>query len=53
MFQFWKYILIGITILAAILTPSTDPITQLLLTSAIFCLYLGGSLIASLVIKDL
>ncbi len=52
MFQYWKYILISITIIAAVLTPSTDPITQLLLTSAIFFLYLGGSLVASIVIKD-
>jgi sec-independent protein translocase protein TatC len=31
------------TIVAAVITPSTDPITQLLLSSALLALYLGGS----------
>lgn len=44
MLSYWKYILVFSTIVAAILTPSADPITQLLLASAIFVLYLLGSL---------
>jgi sec-independent protein translocase protein TatC len=40
----WKYILVFSTLVSAILTPSADPITQLLLASAIFFLYLLGTL---------
>lgn len=45
MLKSWRYILLFTTILSAILTPSTDPITQLLLSSAILCLYFAGVLI--------
>jgi sec-independent protein translocase protein TatC len=45
MLSLWKYVILGSTIIGAILTPSTDPITQLCLSSAIFILYLFGSLI--------
>jgi sec-independent protein translocase protein TatC len=38
----WKNILIFSTIISAVLTPSADPITQILLASAIFFLYLVG-----------
>ena len=38
----WRYIILISTILGAILTPSTDPLTQLLLSTAIFLLYLSG-----------
>jgi sec-independent protein translocase protein TatC len=43
MLSCWKYIIVLSTILSAILTPSADPITQILLASAIFFLYLLGS----------
>jgi len=43
MLSLWKYVVLGSTIIGAILTPSTDPITQLCLSSAIFILYLLGS----------
>jgi sec-independent protein translocase protein TatC len=43
MLSCWKYIIVFSTILSAILTPSADPITQILLASAIFFLYLLGS----------
>jgi len=43
MLSSWKYVLIITTILAAIITPSTDPITQILMASALFFLYLGGA----------
>ena len=39
----WKYVVVICTILAAIITPSTDPVTQLLLSVALLSLYLGGS----------
>ena len=38
----WRYIILVSTILGAILTPSTDPVTQLLLSIAILVLYLSG-----------
>lgn len=45
MLSIWKYVVLGSTIIGAILTPSTDPVTQLCLSSAIFVLYLMGSII--------
>ena len=38
----WRYIILISTILGAILTPSTDPLTQLLLSFAILLLYFSG-----------
>merc|ERR1711988_1164373 len=38
----WRYIILISTILGAILTPSTDPLTQLLLSFAIILLYMSG-----------
>ena len=38
----WRYIILLSTILGAILTPSTDPLTQLLLSTAILLLYFSG-----------
>lgn len=45
MFSFWRYIITLATIIAAVLTPSTDPLTQLILASTILLLYFGGILI--------
>nr|YP_010903285.1 Sec-independent protein translocase component TatC [Hypnea cornuta]YP_010903483.1 Sec-independent protein translocase component TatC [Hypnea cryptica]WCH55738.1 Sec-independent protein translocase component TatC [Hypnea cornuta]WCH55936.1 Sec-independent protein translocase component TatC [Hypnea cryptica] len=45
MLKYWKYILFLSTILSAILTPSTDPLTQIFMSLAIIVLYLGGILI--------
>jgi sec-independent protein translocase protein TatC len=39
----WRYVLLGGTVLGAILTPSTDPITQMLLAGAVIGLYFGGT----------
>lgn len=41
----WKYVALFSTILGAIITPSTDPITQLLLSSVIMLLYVLGILL--------
>ncbi|KPQ33789.1 MAG: sec-independent protein translocase protein TatC [Phormidesmis priestleyi Ana] len=38
----WRYVLLGSAILGAVLTPSTDPITQSLLGGAVLFLYFGG-----------
>ena len=43
MLSVWKYVIIICTIVAALVTPSTDPITQILLACALFILYLGSS----------
>ena len=42
MLKGWRYMILIATILGAILTPSTDPLTQLLLSSAILLLYFIG-----------
>jgi len=43
MLSAWKYVVVIATTLAAIITPSTDPVTQLLMAGALLALYLGGS----------
>jgi len=43
MLKQWKYVILIATIVGAILTPSTDPITQLLLSGAIVLLYVFGA----------
>jgi sec-independent protein translocase protein TatC len=45
MLSSWKYVVLGSTILGAILTPSTDPVTQILLSSAILSLFFSGCFI--------
>nr|YP_010337052.1 Sec-independent translocase component C [Madagascaria erythrocladioides]UNJ16637.1 Sec-independent translocase component C [Madagascaria erythrocladioides] len=42
MFSIWKYILVLSTVVGAILTPSTDPITQLAMACAVLFLYFVG-----------
>lgn len=43
MLKLWKYVILIAVIIGAILTPSTDPITQILLSSAIISLYCLGA----------
>ncbi len=38
----WRYVIVGAVTLGAVLTPSTDPITQSLLAGAVLILYFGG-----------
>lgn len=38
----WRYVLLGAAVLGAVLTPSTDPVTQSLLAGAVLGLYFGG-----------
>ena len=38
----WRYVILGALIMGAILTPSTDPVTQSLLGGAVLSLYFGG-----------
>ena len=42
MLQSWRFVILIATVLGAILTPSTDPLTQLLLSFAILLLYFTG-----------
>lgn len=42
MLNAWRYVILSSTIIGAILTPSTDPLTQLLLSLAILLLYFSG-----------
>ena len=42
MLAVWRYVILISTIIGAILTPSTDPLTQLLLSLAILFLYFSG-----------
>lgn len=51
MAQSWKYVLLLSTIISAILTPSTDPATQLILSAAILILYFAGILMLKLLRK--
>eukprot|EP00425_Heterocapsa_triquetra_P024794 CAMPEP_0195110914 /NCGR_PEP_ID=MMETSP0448-20130528/94324_1 /TAXON_ID=66468 /ORGANISM="Heterocapsa triquestra, Strain CCMP 448" /LENGTH=385 /DNA_ID=CAMNT_0040147655 /DNA_START=60 /DNA_END=1215 /DNA_ORIENTATION=- len=39
LFSVWRYVVVGSAVVGAILTPSTDPITQLLLSGALCVLY--------------
>ena len=43
MFSVWRYVILGSTIIGAILTPSVDPVTQIFMSSIIMVLYLGGA----------
>jgi sec-independent protein translocase protein TatC len=38
----WRYVVLGAAVLGAVLTPSTDPVTQSLLGGAVLALYFGG-----------
>lgn len=38
----WRYVIVGAVVLGAVLTPSTDPLTQSLLAGAVLGLYFGG-----------
>ncbi|CDN10202.1 MAG: twin-arginine translocase subunit TatC [Richelia sp.] len=38
----WRYVILAAVVLGAILTPSTDPLTQSLLAGAVLGLYFGG-----------
>ena len=53
MLQGWKYVVLFSTIIGAVITPSADPLTQLLLSGAVFFLYLLGSIISILLTKSI
>lgn len=43
MLSIWRYVILLSTIIAAIITPSTDPFTQIILSLALSALYFGGA----------
>ncbi|KAI3720083.1 hypothetical protein L6452_20993 [Arctium lappa] len=43
MLSIWRYVVVGAVVAAAIVTPSTDPLTQLLLAGPLLGLYFGGA----------
>lgn len=43
MLSIWRYVVVGAVVAAAVLTPSTDPLTQMLLAGPLLGLYLGGA----------
>lgn len=43
MLSIWRYVVVGAVVVAAVLTPSTDPLTQMLLAGPLLGLYLGGA----------
>jgi sec-independent protein translocase protein TatC len=45
----WRYVVLGSTVLAAILTPTVDPLTQLFLSIAFLLLYFTGYLLSLLI----
>jgi sec-independent protein translocase protein TatC len=45
----WRYVVVGATVAAAVLTPSTDPFTQTLLAAPLIGLYLGGAFVVRLI----
>lgn len=51
MLSIWRYVVVGSVVAAAVLTPSTDPFTQMLLAVPLMSLYLGGAAAVGLVEK--
>ncbi|GMH26239.1 hypothetical protein Nepgr_028082 [Nepenthes gracilis] len=49
MLSIWRYVVVGAVVAAAVLTPSTDPLTQVLLAGPLLGLYLGGAWMVKLI----
>ncbi|KAB5538127.1 hypothetical protein DKX38_015660 [Salix brachista] len=43
MLSIWRYVVVGAVVAAAVITPSTDPLTQMLLAGPLLGLYFGGA----------
>ncbi|KAH8932620.1 hypothetical protein BDL97_19G083200 [Sphagnum fallax] len=52
MLSVWRYVVVGAVIAAAILTPSTDPLTQCLLAGPLIGLYIGGAFLVKFLINE-
>ncbi|KAM0933290.1 putative sec-independent periplasmic protein translocase TatC [Dioscorea sansibarensis] len=49
MLSIWRYVVVGAVVAAAVLTPSTDPLTQILLAGPLVGLYFGGAFMVKFV----
>jgi sec-independent protein translocase protein TatC len=52
MISIWRYVILGSTIVGAVLTPSVDPLTQILMSSIVIILYFLGAGVVLLVEKS-
>ena len=52
MISIWRYVILGSTVVGAILTPSVDPLTQILMSSIVVILYFLGAGIVMLIEKS-
>lgn len=52
MVSIWRYVILGSTIVGAVLTPSVDPLTQIIMSSIVLVLYFGGASIVLLIDKS-
>jgi len=52
MLSAWKFVIVGSVIAAAVLTPSTDPFTQMLLAIPLMSLYFGGAALVGVVERE-
>lgn len=52
MLSVWRYVVVGAVIAAAVLTPSTDPLTQCLLAGPLIGLYMGGAFLVKFLIPE-
>jgi len=52
MISIWLYVILGSTIIGAILTPSVDPLTQILMSSIVVVLYFLGAGVVVLIEKS-
>ena len=48
----WRYVILASTIVGAVLTPSVDPLTQILMSSIVVVLYFSGAGIVLIVEKS-
>lgn len=51
MISIWRYVILGSTIVGAVLTPSVDPLTQILMSSIVVFLYMLGTGIVLIIEK--
>jgi sec-independent protein translocase protein TatC len=52
MLSIWRYVILGSTIIGAILTPSVDPLTQILMSSIVIILYFLGAGVVLIIEKS-
>jgi sec-independent protein translocase protein TatC len=52
MVSIWRYVILGSTVVGAVLTPSVDPLTQIIMSSIVLILYFGGASVVLLIDKS-